>query len=470
MDAASTAGERKASVFISYRRQGGFLLAKYIYDKLRATGYDVFMDVHSLGAGEFEHTTLREIAARDYFLLVLTSGSLDRMTQAEDWLRKELSQAVKHDRKVIPVLADGIKFDDPGVRTLIKKLPAALRTLPSYNAIRMPEPEYFDSAMERLMSFLRTLADATPRGESTAGTSHADAQSVLQKFAFPPARSLTGTDSRTPWSDLQTRLIGSDLGGVEAPPAELPRRFSDFRLPGLNLLGSIASPVLQVLHGPNSRDTLTWTEIDGAERYLLEESFAADFSSPETVYEGSATSWAQPLWMFLSSQLMSSPAKHYRVKAIAEDDKRSSGWSNTASVEARKPLLRPRPAAPELSQAAFGTMLMWTEVDDAETYVLQRDTDPEFRSPTTVYDGSNTRWMELSSTGFRPSNPRFPWAIPPDQTDTPAPEEPRDWRATRRFHPPSSPVEHFRVKAIGSGTAGESDWSNTIAIARESPA
>ena len=53
-----TASDRKTTVFISYRRQGGFVLAKYIFDHLHAAGYDVFMDVQSLGAGEFEQTTL----------------------------------------------------------------------------------------------------------------------------------------------------------------------------------------------------------------------------------------------------------------------------------------------------------------------------------------------------------------------------------------------------------------------------
>ena len=49
------------SVFISYRRDGGFYLAKNIYDDLLKRHYDVFMDVHTLGAGDFTTTTLNEI-------------------------------------------------------------------------------------------------------------------------------------------------------------------------------------------------------------------------------------------------------------------------------------------------------------------------------------------------------------------------------------------------------------------------
>jgi hypothetical protein len=76
----------QVSVFISYRRNGGFYLAKSIYDDLQEHGYDVFMDVRSLGAGEFEGITLDQIRARDYFVVVLTKGSLDRITNADDWL------------------------------------------------------------------------------------------------------------------------------------------------------------------------------------------------------------------------------------------------------------------------------------------------------------------------------------------------------------------------------------------------
>ena len=82
------ASDRKTTVFVSYRRKGGFVLAKYIFDHLHTAGYDVFMDVHSLGAGEYEQTILAEVAARDYFLLVLTAGSLKGMVSQKTGCEK----------------------------------------------------------------------------------------------------------------------------------------------------------------------------------------------------------------------------------------------------------------------------------------------------------------------------------------------------------------------------------------------
>lgn len=92
------------SVFISYRRDGGFYLARSIYDDLKGRGYDVFMDVHTLGAGEFDAVTLDAIRAREYFVIVLNRDSLNRMSSKDHWLRRELIAATSAGRTVIPVL------------------------------------------------------------------------------------------------------------------------------------------------------------------------------------------------------------------------------------------------------------------------------------------------------------------------------------------------------------------------------
>ena len=65
---------RSRSVFISYRRHvGGVALA--LYQHLVAAAVDAFYDLESIRAGRFESVILRQIAARPYFLLVLTPGT-----------------------------------------------------------------------------------------------------------------------------------------------------------------------------------------------------------------------------------------------------------------------------------------------------------------------------------------------------------------------------------------------------------
>jgi hypothetical protein len=305
------ASDRKTTVFISYRRKSGFVLAKYIFDHLHAKGYDVFMDVHSLGAGEFEKTTLAQIAARDYFLLVLTSGSLERMVDENDWLRNELMQAVKSGRTVVPVLADGFKFEDHRVQEVLEKLPPALRDLPSFNAIRIPdEPEYFDSAMKRLREFLKTIADSarsdgTGKSSGTAAVpkSVAQAQSALQGLSLPPVTSLTRFRSPTPWSDLQGELAGTGDVEADAPKPQKPS-------PGRPLLP--APTLTQEFAG------LSWTKVSEADEYVLEESGDAEFKAPgKVVYQGPQARFS-----------LTTPLKYYRVKAIGKGATGESDWSN----------------------------------------------------------------------------------------------------------------------------------------------
>ncbi|MBN1966081.1 MAG: toll/interleukin-1 receptor domain-containing protein, partial [Anaerolineae bacterium] len=59
------------TVFISYRRNVSSFIARAIFMDLRAHGYDVFMDVESIDAGEFDRIILGQIAARAHFLVIL---------------------------------------------------------------------------------------------------------------------------------------------------------------------------------------------------------------------------------------------------------------------------------------------------------------------------------------------------------------------------------------------------------------
>jgi hypothetical protein len=406
------ASDRKTTVFISYRRETGFFLAKYIFDYLHAAGYDVFMDVHSLGAGEFEQTTLAEVAARDYFLLVLTSGNLQGMTSERDWLRKELMQAVKSGRTVVPVVADGFKFEDHRVQEVLEKLPRALQSLPSFNAVRIPPPEYFDSAMKRLISFLKAPADSTPslgtdKSSDTAAApkSVAQAQSVLHELTLPPVTSLTKIQSATPWSDLQATLAGAGGAGTDAPALKESSPTSSKWLAKLTTRPRLPAPTLR--WGPLGG--LRWTEVREADKYVLEESGDAEFKGPgEVVYQGPGSRYFA----------RAGPVKYYRVKAIGKGAAGESGWSNIVMSPTAKRAFPYRLPAPYLRRGPLSN-LRWTEVREADKYVLEESSDAEFKDPgEVVYQG------------------------------------PRNYFAR------AGPVKYYRVKAIGK--IAEGDWSNIV--------
>lgn len=131
-------------VFISYRRAVSWQITRAIYNELRAHGYDVFMDVESIPSGQFERIILNQIAARPHFIVILTHGTLDRVDQPGDWLRREIERALELERNIIPVLVDGFTMADAAPH-----LTGRLAALTKYNALDVPQV-YFDAAMTRL--------------------------------------------------------------------------------------------------------------------------------------------------------------------------------------------------------------------------------------------------------------------------------------------------------------------------------
>ena len=49
-------------VFISYRREGGYAMARLVYECLRNAGLSVFLDLEELRSGQFNEKLYEEIA------------------------------------------------------------------------------------------------------------------------------------------------------------------------------------------------------------------------------------------------------------------------------------------------------------------------------------------------------------------------------------------------------------------------
>ncbi len=135
-------------VFISYRREGGARLARVVQSELERRGYRCFLDVDDLGAEHFDDRLLKEIEQAPNFVLILAPGSLDRCPRPDDWLRREIEHALKHERNIVPLLADG--FQLPGV----DGLPESLQSLHRLNGV-VYSHEYFNAAFDRLEGFLK---------------------------------------------------------------------------------------------------------------------------------------------------------------------------------------------------------------------------------------------------------------------------------------------------------------------------
>jgi hypothetical protein len=91
------------------------------------------MDVESIDSGTFGEIILNQIAARPHFLVVLVPGTLDRCSNTDDWLRREIEHAIDLERNVVPLLIEGFCFEQHA-----NKLPRKLVRLKSYNALPVP--------------------------------------------------------------------------------------------------------------------------------------------------------------------------------------------------------------------------------------------------------------------------------------------------------------------------------------------
>lgn len=132
------------SVFISYRRSVSRYIARAVFQDLTRHGFDTFMDIESIDSGAFDAIILQQIAARYHFLVILSPGTLERFSDPDDWLRREIEYAIELNKNIVPLLIDEFSFAGAD-----KYLTGKLSVLLKYNALNMPH-EYFDQAMERL--------------------------------------------------------------------------------------------------------------------------------------------------------------------------------------------------------------------------------------------------------------------------------------------------------------------------------
>ena len=141
---------RKYDVFISYRRAGGSQLASLIKVHLQTRGISSFLDVSSLGGGNFDEALIMTICKASNVVLVLSDGALDRCkgdTRINDWLHREIVCAFEHKVNVVPVTDPAFKWPDE------KELPEDIQAVSKLNGVPWSH-NFQDAAIQKLVDFL----------------------------------------------------------------------------------------------------------------------------------------------------------------------------------------------------------------------------------------------------------------------------------------------------------------------------
>lgn len=149
-------------VFISYRRDGGDMTAMYIYQALKERGYNVFYDLEVLRAGKFNEALLEAIDSCTDFVLILSPHALDRCRDDGDWVRREIAEALKKKKNIVPVMLNGFQFPE--------ELPEDIEDVRFQNGLSATT-EYFTESMDRLCSRYLTSRPVSVEKDESASAS-----------------------------------------------------------------------------------------------------------------------------------------------------------------------------------------------------------------------------------------------------------------------------------------------------------
>jgi hypothetical protein len=156
-----------AGVFISYRREDAPGHAGRVFDRVRAKfgGDVVFMDVTAIDAGaDFVDAIERAVGTCDVLLAIIGPqwiGATDavghrRLDNPNDFIRLEVSGALKRNVRVVPVLVDGATLP------AAEELPDALQPLLRRNAVELRDARW-DADIDQLIASLERIVK--PREE-----------------------------------------------------------------------------------------------------------------------------------------------------------------------------------------------------------------------------------------------------------------------------------------------------------------
>lgn len=157
---------QKATIFISYRKKDTEFISGRLYDTL-ITHFDqdqVFMDYEDLEGGvDFEEAIEKMLESCDIMLAVIgpnwvganTDGS-PRIMNEKDWVRLELSTALKRKVRVIPVLVEGATVPNED------SLPPDLHSLRKKQTVELNNRNW-RTDIEKLIRLLEKLVGSTPK-------------------------------------------------------------------------------------------------------------------------------------------------------------------------------------------------------------------------------------------------------------------------------------------------------------------
>ena len=207
------------TVFISYRRDAtGKAFARSIKTELTYRGYDVFLDVDSMDAGQWAAQILTQVPKRAHFLLLLTPGALDRCSDEDDWVRREFLAAVEHGRNIVPVREESVDLV-----AMRKASPAAVTTIFDFQSASILQASFegdIETLANRYIPPHKAPGAAASAARPRASSFRADISRIIK---YAPAE-LIGREDETrllddAWAEVQSGERSAPTSSPSSPSA-----------------------------------------------------------------------------------------------------------------------------------------------------------------------------------------------------------------------------------------------------------
>ena len=130
--------------FISYRRESGLLMAQVIHDRLKEKGLNCFLDLEELRSGHFDEKIFLAIHEAHTFILILPKNALTRCSNQDDWVRKEIMEAVR-----CHIMYDGFKWP----KKWNENIPDEIKNLERMHGVSGSQ-EYLPAMIEKIVSYM----------------------------------------------------------------------------------------------------------------------------------------------------------------------------------------------------------------------------------------------------------------------------------------------------------------------------
>jgi formylglycine-generating enzyme required for sulfatase activity len=324
------------TVFISYRRSVSRDRAVLIFNHLRQQGYDVFLDVKTIDSGAFDSVILNQIGARTYFVVLIADGALQRCQNEGDWLRREIEEALRLGRNIIPIVDEGVNLDQE-----MGYLPIAWRDqFKRINSLPWVH-YYFDSALRDLVErFLKLPAFPVKINPVSADEERLVQQRMADIIQSTPqevvaSHNLASLDIMPKpfaWVDIPAGKSISLLGTSSFRDAEYDMfHVDDFKIAKYPVTNAQFDVFINHADGYNNLEW--WDFSDEAKRWHDKNPQPTHSAFGGSLLPRTNIAWYEAMafchWLSdISGEDITLPTTEQWIRAAQGDDRRSYPWGN----------------------------------------------------------------------------------------------------------------------------------------------